>query len=90
MKRTKSAEILARISNVEKQARKENKGTIAILDRRATEKLFSNEKKTLTKSQFQGSVMRTVRQLHYDGCLHRLTRGMYALSGYGRSTASKI
>lgn len=89
MKSTTGALILQKLSTTEQKARSENKGAVAVLDRRTTEKMFKAEKENLTKSQFNGRIMRTVRQLCYDGYLNKLTRGLYSFSHYGRRMASK-
>jgi len=90
MKHTVKAEILKKLSVTEKKARQENQGTNIVLDRRNTEKLFSREKNNLTKEQFHGSIMRSVRDLHYSGYLTKLNRGMYMFTNYGRRMADLI
>lgn len=90
MKLTVKAEILKKLLTTESKARSENQGTHVVLDRRTTEKLFSKEKNNLTKEQFHNNIMRTVRELYYTGYLHKLYRGMYMFSGFGRRIAGQI
>jgi hypothetical protein len=89
MKGTLTYQILKNLYSNESKMRKTSPRAIALLDRRAAERMFKNRFENTSSAGFNGTIMRTVRSLKDSMHLTKRGKGIYALSNYGRRMISK-